>query len=72
MAAKFERIPSEHYWLIVKAMWAKLEQNPEVREILLRTGDLILLPDHMEEPSAPPEWDYCRIWKEIRGQLQRN
>ena len=29
----------EHYRLIVAAMRAKLEQNPKVREILLKTGD---------------------------------
>jgi predicted NAD-dependent protein-ADP-ribosyltransferase YbiA (DUF1768 family) len=36
----------EHYCLIVAAMRAKLEQNPKVREMLLATGDLVLLPDH--------------------------
>jgi predicted NAD-dependent protein-ADP-ribosyltransferase YbiA (DUF1768 family) len=62
----------EHYRLIVDAMHAKLEQNPRVREILLKTGNLILLPDHIEEPDAPAEWQYFRIWMEIRNELQRN
>jgi predicted NAD-dependent protein-ADP-ribosyltransferase YbiA (DUF1768 family) len=62
---------AEHYRLIVEAMHAKLEQNPKVRETLLRTGDLILLPDHIEEPDAPPEWHYYKIWMEIRSELQR-
>ena len=53
-------------------MRAKLEQNPEVREILLRTGDLILRPDHIEEPDPPPEWLYCTIWMEIRSGLRRD
>ena len=61
----------EHYRLIVAAMRANLEQNPKVREILLATGDLILRPDHFEEPDAPPEWRYCSIWMEIRSELQR-
>jgi predicted NAD-dependent protein-ADP-ribosyltransferase YbiA (DUF1768 family) len=61
---------AEHYWLIVEAMRAKLEQNPKVREILLATGDLVLRPDHIEEPDAPPEWQYFRIWMEIRSELQ--
>ena len=61
----------EHYRLIVAAMRAKLEQNPKVREILLRTGDLILRPDHIEEPDPPAEWSYFNIWMEIRSELQR-
>jgi len=56
----------------VAAMRAKLEQNPKVREILLRTGDLILRPDHIEEPDPPPEWLYCSIWMEIRRELRRD
>lgn len=61
---------AEHYRLIVRAMRAKLEQNPKVREILLRTGDLILRPDHIQELDAPPEWQYFRIWMKIRSELQ--
>jgi predicted NAD-dependent protein-ADP-ribosyltransferase YbiA (DUF1768 family) len=59
-----------HYDLIVDAMRAKLEQNPQVREVLLSTGDLTLLPDHIEEAGAPPEWHYYRIWMDIRAELQ--
>ena len=62
---------AEHYRLVVAAMRAKLEQNPNVREILLRTGDLVLRPDHIEEADAPAEWLYFNIWMEIRGELQR-
>jgi predicted NAD-dependent protein-ADP-ribosyltransferase YbiA (DUF1768 family) len=61
----------EHYRLIVGAMRAKLEQNPKVREILLKTGDLTLLPDHIEEPDAPPEWRYFQIWMDMRAELKR-
>jgi len=64
------RIKSDHYRLIVGAMRAKLEQNPKVREILLKTGNLVLLPDHIEEPNPPAEWLYFRIWMEIRSELQ--
>jgi predicted NAD-dependent protein-ADP-ribosyltransferase YbiA (DUF1768 family) len=59
----------EHYRLIVAAMRAKLAQNPQVRQILLSTGDLILLPDHIQEPHAPPEWAYFQIWMALRRQL---
>ena len=38
----------DHYRLILEAMRAKLAQNPKVREILLSTGDLVLLPDHIQ------------------------
>ncbi|HLK22524.1 MAG TPA: NADAR family protein [Bryobacteraceae bacterium] len=62
----------DHYRLIVEAMRAKLDQNPKVREILLSTGDLILRPDHIQEPDAPPEWRYFEIWMNIRGELQAN
>ena len=61
----------EHYRLVVAAMRAKLEQNPKVREILIETGDLVLRPDHIEERDAPAEWQYFKIWMEIRSELQR-
>jgi len=61
---------ADHYDLIVAAMRAKLEQNSKVREILLATGDLTLLPDHTPEAGAPPEWLYFRIWMEMRKELQ--
>src|SRR6266498_2161187 len=35
-------VPGEHYKLIVAAIWAKVNQNAEVKRILLSTGDLIL------------------------------
>jgi D-alanyl-D-alanine carboxypeptidase len=60
----------EHHRLVVAAMRAKLEQNPKVRELLLATGTLILRPDHIAEPDAPPEWRYNEIWMEIRRELQ--
>jgi predicted NAD-dependent protein-ADP-ribosyltransferase YbiA (DUF1768 family) len=64
-------VKGEHYRLIVEAMHAKLEQNPRVREVLLSTGDLTLLPDHIQEANAPPDWAYFTIWMEIRTELQQ-
>jgi predicted NAD-dependent protein-ADP-ribosyltransferase YbiA (DUF1768 family) len=64
-------IKTEHYRLIVDAMRAKLQQNPKVRELLLATGNLILRPDHIQEPGAPPEWRYFEIWMDLRAELQR-
>ncbi|MBK8465461.1 MAG: NADAR family protein [Chloracidobacterium sp.] len=62
--------PGTHYALIVAAMRAKLNQNPEVKSILLATGDLRLRPDHYGEPAPPPEWYYCDIWMQLRNELR--
>jgi hypothetical protein len=61
--------PGEHYRLIVAAMKAKVNQNPEVKKVLLATGDLILKPDHHQEPNAPAAWRYFEIWMKIREEL---
>jgi predicted NAD-dependent protein-ADP-ribosyltransferase YbiA (DUF1768 family) len=63
--------PGEHYRLIVEATREKVRQNPDVKAALLSTGDLILKPDHHQEPNAPAAWHYFDILMEIRAQLQR-
>jgi hypothetical protein len=63
--------PGEHDQLVVAAMRAKLAQNPEVKRILLATGDLVLQPDHHQEPDAPAAWRYCEIWMQLRAELQK-
>ena len=63
-------IAGEHYKLIVEATWEKVKQNPEVRKVLLSTGNLILKPDHQQEPNAPRAWRYFEILMTIRTQLQ--
>lgn len=63
-------VPGEHYKLIVAATWAKVNQNPEVKKVLLSTGDLILRADHRQEPNAPAAWRYFEILMKIRTQLQ--
>jgi len=60
----------EQYQLILAAMKAKLEQNPKVKEVLLSTGNLILLPDHHQPEDVPPSWRYCTIWMELRSKLR--
>lgn len=65
------REPGEHYRLIVAATWEKVRQNPNVRDVLLATGDLVLRPDHRQEPNAPPAWRYYDILTEIRAALRR-
>jgi predicted NAD-dependent protein-ADP-ribosyltransferase YbiA (DUF1768 family) len=63
--------PGEHYRLIVEATREKVRQNPEVKKVLLATGDLILRPDHHQEPHAPAAWRYYEILTMIRAELQR-
>jgi predicted NAD-dependent protein-ADP-ribosyltransferase YbiA (DUF1768 family) len=63
--------PGEHYRLIVAAMREKVRQNPEVKKVLLRTGNLILKPDHHQETNAPAAWKYFEILMQIRTELQK-
>ncbi len=64
------KVPGEHYRLIVAATWEKVRQNPDVRRVLLSTGDLVLKPDHHQEPNAPAAWRYYEILTAIRTALQ--
>jgi hypothetical protein len=64
-------VPGEHYHLIVAATVEKVRQNPDVRRVLLATGDLVLKPDHHQEPGAPAAWRYYEILTQIRSGLQR-
>ncbi len=64
--------PGEHYRLIVEANRAKVDQNPEIKRVLLATGDLILKPDHHGESDPPPEWKYYEILTQIRAELQKS
>lgn len=59
----------KHYQIIKQAMLAKLNQNQKVKDVLLATGDLELLPDHHTKDTDPPAWKYYKIWMEIREQL---
>jgi predicted NAD-dependent protein-ADP-ribosyltransferase YbiA (DUF1768 family) len=61
-----------HYDLIAAATREKVNQNTEVKRVLLATGTLVLRPDHHEEPNAAPEWRYYEILTAIRAELQRS
>jgi len=63
--------PGAHYDLIVAATQEKVRQNPEVSRVLLATGDLILKPDHHQEPDAPAAWRYFEILTRIRAESRR-
>jgi predicted NAD-dependent protein-ADP-ribosyltransferase YbiA (DUF1768 family) len=62
-------VPGEHCKLIVAATWEKVKQNPEVKKVLLATGDLILKPDHHQDANAPAAWRYYEILTQIRAKL---
>jgi len=64
-------VPGEHYRLIVGATREKVRQNPEVKRILLATGNLVLRPDHHEEQGAVAAWRYYDILMQMRTELQR-
>jgi predicted NAD-dependent protein-ADP-ribosyltransferase YbiA (DUF1768 family) len=63
--------PGEHYRLIVEATREKVLQNPKVQQVLLATGDLVLKPDHHQEPNAPAAWRYYEILTQIRDELKQ-
>ena len=46
-----------------------MQQNPEVKKVLLSTGDLVLRPDHHQGNNPPAAWQYYDILTEIRGEL---
>ena len=62
---------SDFYKLIVAVMRAKVEQNPEVKRVLLATGDLVLKPDHRQEANAAMAWKYYDIWIQIRAEMRK-
>lgn len=61
----------EHYRLILEATREKVRQNSEVRRVLLATGNLVLRPDHHQEPDPPAAWRYYEILSDIRSELQQ-
>ena len=59
-----------HYQLIRRAMKAKLDQNPSLWALLLRTGCLKLRPDHKLNDTDPPAYHYYKIYMELRSERQ--
>lgn len=60
---------AEHYQLIFRATQAKMDENPKAKELLKKTRDLILRPDHQQSKDATPAYRYHEILMNIR---QRN
>lgn len=61
-----------HYKIIEAATRAKIDQNPEVKKILLSTGDLKLKPDHLEDKDGTKSWKYYEIYMKLRSELKNN
>lgn len=62
----------DHYKIIRAALIAKFKQNKKVRDLLMSTGDLKLIPDHEVSKKSPPAWRYYELWMEIRTLVQEN
>ncbi|MCC2679519.1 MAG: hypothetical protein K0R29_2095 [Pseudobdellovibrio sp.] len=54
------------YDIIFRASRAKLESNPDIKALLLRTKTLKLLPDHHQKPTDPPSYRYYEIYMKLR------
>lgn len=61
----------KHYEIIESAARAKIDQNPEVKKILLATDKLILKPDHHEDKDGTKTWRYYEIYMKLRSELQK-
>ena len=59
-----------HYVLIKRALRAKLDQNPGLWELLLKTGCLTLKPDHKPGSNEPASYRYYEIYMELRSERQ--
>lgn len=59
----------EFYELVLRATKAKLLFNPALGDLLLKTGDLRLLPDHEVVADAPLAHRYFDIWMKLRSEL---
>lgn len=59
----------EHYSIIRRAMIQKILQNQNVRDVLIQTYPLKLLPDHKVSENDPPAWKYYQIYTELRELL---
>lgn len=60
-----------HYKLIYEVIEAKVNQNPKIKHLLLKTGKLILKPDHIQPNDAPKAYYYHEILMDIRAKLKR-
>lgn len=60
----------KHYQIMLRASRAKLENNPQIKNVLMSTKTLKLLPDHAQQPGAPPAYQYYDIYMKLRAEYQ--
>ncbi len=60
----------KHYQIMLRASRAKLESNQHIKDVLLSTKTLKLLPDHVQQPDAPPAYHYYDIYMKLRAEYQ--
>jgi predicted NAD-dependent protein-ADP-ribosyltransferase YbiA (DUF1768 family) len=58
-----------HYFIIKRAILAKVMQNPSVRHLLIKTRGLILKPDHKQGSGKPKSYFYFNILMDIRDEI---
>jgi len=59
-----------HYQIIFEATFQKVKQNPEVKNLLLKTRNLKLMPDHLQPIYAPKSYGYFNILMDLRKIFQ--
>lgn len=60
----------KHYQLILRACRAKLEQNSDLKNLLLSTKNLTFMADHKQAPDSLPSYKYNDIYIKLRAELQ--
>ncbi len=60
----------KHYELILRACRAKLDQNPDLKSLLLSTKNLVFFADHKQAPDSLPSYKYHEIYMKLRAELQ--
>lgn len=58
-----------HYKIIRGAMEAKVLQNENIKELLLKTKGLIFIPDQSIKSNKPPAYKYHHVYMDIRSNL---
>jgi len=60
----------KHYNIIYRASFEKVRQNPNIQSLLLKTNNLILKSDHIQQPNPKPAYLYFDIYMKIRNELK--
>jgi hypothetical protein len=55
-----------HLDIITRALRAKLDQNPDLWALLLKTKCLVLKADHKVSETDPPAYKYYSLYMQLR------